>query len=336
MIRNLLIFSLLIIFFSCKKESKPYLNYTNGNAFGTTFSVQFIDNKEIDYTQSYDSIIAVINHSMSTYQNDSDISKINSGDTTIVIGHHFKNVFNTSKRIFKETKGVFDPTIGVLVNAWDFGPEGKIVALDSLKIDSLLISVGLDKVTIQNDKIVKQDKNTFVDFNALAKGYAVDVFAEFLEAKGLENYLVEIGGEIRGKGNNLIKEKPWKIGVEDPNFDQTQSYSKVLSLQNEAMATSGSYRKFKIDENGNKYAHIIDTKTGYPHKSNLLSVSILAKTCMEADAYATALMSMGLEKSKEFLSTHPQLKAYFIYEDEKNELKTLSINGFSKDSSIQN
>ncbi|MFD2564500.1 FAD:protein FMN transferase [Aquimarina rubra] len=328
MIRNLLIFSMLIIFFSCKKESKPYLNYTNGNAFGTTFSVQFIDNKEIDYTQSYDSIIAVINHSMSTYQNDSDISKINNGDTTILIDHHFKNVFNTSKRIFKETKGVFDPTIGVLVNAWDFGPEGKIVALDSLKIDSLLISVGLDKVTIQNDKIVKQDKNTFVDFNALAKGYAVDVFAEFLEAKGLENYLVEIGGEIRGKGSNLIKEKPWKIGVEDPNFDQTQSYSKVLSLQNEAMATSGSYRKFKIDENGNKYAHIIDTKTGYPHKSNLLSVSVLTDTCIEADAYATALMSMGLEKSKDFLNNHRELKVYFIYEDENKELQTLTVNDF--------
>lgn len=328
MIRNLLIYCLLVCLLSCKKTPEQYLNYTSGDAFGTTFSVQFIDKNEIDLSASYDSIINVINTSMSTYQNDSDISKINFGDTTVSVDNHFKNVFNTSKRIYKETEGVFDPTVGVLVNAWDFGPEGKIVALDSLKIDSLLISVGLDKVILQDNKIVKQYPTTFIDFNALAKGYAVDVFAEFLEAKNFENYLVEIGGEIRGKGSNLIKVKPWKIGVEDPNFDQTQSYSKVLSLKNEAMATSGSYRKFKLDENGNRYAHIIDTKTGYPHKSNLLSVSILAKTCMEADAYATALMSMGLERSKQFLNKHPELKVYFIYEDDKKELKTLTLNGF--------
>ncbi|MHA7059921.1 FAD:protein FMN transferase [Aquimarina sp. M1] len=327
MIRNLLLICFLATF-SCKKTPNQYLNYSSGNAFGTTFSVQFIDKEEIDLTQSYDSIVSVINASMSTYQDDSDISKINQGDSTIVIDNHFKNVFNTSKRIYKETEGIFDPTIGVLVNAWDFGPEGNLVALDSLKIDSLLTTVGLDKVSLQKNKVLKQHHNTFIDFNALAKGYAVDVFAEFLASKGFKNYLVEIGGEIRGKGRNLIKEKAWKIGVEDPNFDQTQSYSKVISLDNEAMATSGSYRKFKLDEQGNRYAHIIDTKTGYPNKSNLLSVSVITNTCMEADAYATALMSMGLENSKQFLKQYPELKVYFIYEDEQKELKTLSINNF--------
>jgi len=317
-----------ISFFSCKKTPELYLNYSKGDAFGTTFSVQFINKTELNLSTSYDSIIEVINTSMSTYQRDSDISKINLGDTTISIDAHFRKVFNASKRIYKETEGIFDPTIGVLVNAWDFGPEGKIVKLDSLKIDSLLVAVGLDKVVLQNDKIIKQHSNTFIDFNSLAKGYAVDVFSEFLAAKGFENYLVEIGGEIRGKGINILKEKPWKIGVEDPNFDQTQSYSKVISLTNEAMATSGSYRKFKLDENGNRYAHIINAKTGYPHQSNLLSVSVLTATCMEADAYATALMSMGLERSKQFLKLHPELKVYFIYENRQKELETHSINGF--------
>lgn len=326
--RSLLFLFLFISLFSCEQAPKNHLNYTNGNAFGTTFSVQFIASKEIDLSTSYDSIVTVINTSMSTYQKDSDISKINSGDTTIDVDNHFKKVFQASKKIYKQTDGVFDPTIGVLVNAWDFGPEGKIVALDSLKIDSLLVSVGLDKVSLQNDKIVKQYPNTFIDFNALAKGYAVDIFAEFLETKNIENYLVEIGGEIRGKGSNLIKEKPWRIGVEDPNFDDTQSYSKVITLQEGAMATSGSYRKFKIDENGNRYAHIINTQTGYPSKSNVLSVSVLAKNCMEADAYATALMSMGLEKSKEFLSTHPEIRVYFIYENDQKEITTLAVNGF--------
>ncbi len=328
MFRKLILVTLIGLLVSCKEDPKLRLNLTNGEAFGTTFSVQFIDEKEVSFSKSYDSLIDVINQSMSTYIKDSDISKINQGDTTVVIDDHFKNVLTTSKKIYKETKGAFDPTIGVLVNAWDFGPEGKISSLDSLKIDSLLLSVGLDKVILKDDKIVKSDPQTFIDFNALAKGYAVDVFAEFLEHKGFENYLVEIGGEIRGKGSNTIKQKPWRIGVEDPNFDEEQSYSKVISLANEAMATSGNYRKYKIDENGNRYAHIIDTQTGYPHKSNLLSVSVLTNTCIEADAYATALMSMGLEKSKQFLKTHPELKVFFIYEDDKKELKTLAVNQF--------
>ncbi|KAA1245561.1 FAD:protein FMN transferase [Aquimarina sp. RZ0] len=328
MIKNLTLVFFCIVLSSCQTKPSLTLNYTKGEAFGTTFSVQFIDKHEIDISKSYDSIIQIINASMSTYQSDSDISEINKGDTTIVVDDHFRNVFTTSKEIYKETDGAFDPTIGVLVNAWDFGPKGKIMTLDSVKIDSLLVAVGLDKVHLKNNKIVKEYSETFLDFNALAKGYAVDVFAEFLEGKGIENYLVEIGGEIRGKGSQVIKKKPWKIGVEDPNFDETQSYSKIISLQNEAMATSGSYRKFKLDEEGNRYAHIIDASTGYPHKSNLLSVSILTKTCMEADAYATAFMSMGLQESKEFLKTHQDLKVFFIYEDAQKKINTLSVNGF--------
>ncbi len=328
MIRKIFAVAILGFLISCKEEPKLHLNYNNGQAFGTTFSVQFIDKDELDFSQSYDSIIAIINQSMSTYIKDSDISRINRGDTTIQVDQHFKKVFATSKRIYKETNGAFDPTIGVLVNAWDFGPEGKIKGLDSLKIDSLLLSVGLDKVVLKEGKIVKNNVETYIDFNALAKGYAVDVFAEFVESKGFENYLIEIGGEIRGKGQNLMKQKPWAIGVEDPNFDKTQSYSKVISLQDEAMATSGSYRKYKLDENGNRYAHIIDTKTGYPHKSNLLSVSVLTNTCMTADAYATALMSMGFEQSIQFLKNHPELKVFFIYEDQNKELKTKAFNSF--------
>jgi len=330
MIRILGSIVFLCCFISCKKTSNLYANYTKGEAFGTSFSVQFIEVEQIDLSKSYDSLVAVINASMSTYIASSDISRINKGDTTIVIDNHFKKVFKTSKEIYSQTGGAFDPTIGVLVNAWDFGPEGKVTSLDSLKIDSLLLSVGMDKVSLKNNKIIKKYPHTFLDFNALAKGYAVDVFAAFLEDKGFENYLVEIGGEIRAKGKNLLKQKPWRIGVEDPNFDETQSYSKVISLYNQAMATSGSYRKFKIDNQGNRYAHIIDTKTGYPHKSNLLSVSVLTNTCMKADAYATALMSMGLEQSKQFLKNRPDLKVYFIYEDQNKELQTLSVNDFQE------
>ena len=325
------IFCSFLLAVACKQEHKNtelQLNFTKGEAFGTGYTIQFMANENINLSKSYDSIVEVINRSMSTYIDSSDISKINQGDTTVVVDKHFKNVFEASKRIHKQTEGAFDPTIGVLVNAWDFGPEGKVISLDSAKIKTLLKSVGLDKVMLAERKIYKEDTKTFIDFNALAKGYAVDVVANFLEHKGYTNYLVEIGGEIRVKGRNQAKNSPWKIGVEDPNFDGSQSYSKVISLSENAMATSGSYRKYKTDEEGNRYAHIINTKTGYPHKSNLLSVSVIATTCMEADAYATALMTMGLQDSKDFLLKHPELRVYLIYEDENNELKTASFNGF--------
>ncbi len=317
-----------VLFISCQQESKSSFQTVQGNAFGTTFSVQYIAEETFDFSTSYDSIVQVINTSMSTYIPNSDISRINIGDTTVVVDDHFKTVFETSRAIHKATAGVFDPTIGILVNAWDFGPKGKLKQLDSLRIDSLLQTVGFAKVTLKGDRIHKEYPNTFIDFNALAKGYAVDVFAAFLETKGIVNYLVEIGGEIRGKGKNTLKNKPWRIGVEDPNFDENQSYSKVVHLKDEAMATSGSYRKYKIDTAGHRYAHIIDPKTGYPHRSNLLSVSVLASTCMEADAYATAFMAMGVVKSVAFLKQHPELKAYFIYESGRDTLQTQAVNGF--------
>jgi thiamine biosynthesis lipoprotein len=264
---------------------------------------------------------------MSTYIPDSDISKINRNESN-TIDTHFAKVFDASKEIYKQTEGVFDPTIGVLVNAWDFGPEGRIANLDSLKIDSLMLSVGLNKVKRVGTTIIKDNPKTFIDFNAIAKGYGVDVIGEFLESQHIDNYIVDIGGEIRTKGINMEKQKPWKIGVEKPHFDGSQSIMKAIALKDEAMATSGTYRKFKTDENGNRYSHIIDTKTGYPSKTNLLSISVIADDCMTADAYATAFKAMGIEKVKVFLNTHPELKVFLIFENDRKELETLSLNGF--------
>lgn len=319
--------TLILLLFSCKQQHENNLNVTTGSALGTTYAVQFIHEDKLDYTKAFDSLFAVINESMSTYQKDSDISKINNniGNT---IDDHFKTVFEASKIIYNKTNGAFDPTIGVMVNAWDFGPEGKIASLDSLKIESLMTHVGFNKVTRDNLRIVKEDQDTFIDFNAIAKGYMVDVIAEFLEQKEVANYLVEIGGEIRAKGTNLYKKQPWKIGIEDPNFDGTQSVHQVINLKDKSMATSGTYRKFKIDENGNRYSHIINTKTGYPSKTNILSVSVIADNCMLADAYATAFKAMGIEETKDFLKNEQQLAVYFIFEDEGKKLQTLALNGF--------
>lgn len=321
--KRILIFPLLLVLMiSCKTEVKN--SKLSGPVFGTNYSI--IYDSDANYQKQFDSLFHVINQSMSTYLKDSDISKLNRNEVNKVDAH-FINVFETSKEIYKQTQGAFDPTIGAVVNAWDFGPEGKIANLDSLKIDGLMRSVGLDKVKLTGNSIEKP-QGTFIDFNAIAKGYGVDVVSDFLESKNINNYLVEIGGEIRVEGINAEKNTPWKVGLEQPHFDGSQSILKAINLKDAAMATSGTYRKFKVDQNGNRYAHIIDTQTGYPSKTNLLSISVIAKTCMVADAYATAFKGMGLERVKSFLQTHPELKVFLIFENDKKELETLSLNNF--------
>lgn len=321
--KKLLLVLISICVFSCEEES--HNNKITGFVFGTSYSIIYEDQN--NYEKEFDSLFYVINKSMSTYQVNSDISKINRNESTTIDGH-FEKVFNTSKDIYAQTNGAFDPTIGAVVNAWDFGPEEKIVGLDSLMIDSLMLNVGMSKVTIRNGSINKLQSGTFIDFNAIAKGYTVDVIAEFLESKQVRNYLVEIGGEIRSKGQNIEKMSAWTVGIDEPNFDGSQSVIKAIELKDEAMATSGTYRKFKVDENGNRYAHIIDTKTGYPSQTKLLGISVIASECMIADAYATAFKAMGIENVKHFLQSHPELKVFLIFENEKQELETISLNGF--------
>lgn len=318
--------SIVLFVTSCKEEIQN--KRIVGNVFGTTYSVQYAGYEtEVDFKEQFDKLFYVINRSMSTYQANSFISKINRNEET-TIDSHFRKVFDASKEIHQLTDGAFDPTIGIMVNAWDFGPDSAIVDLDQQKIDSLMQTVGLDKVTRKDDKIKKEHPGTQLDFNAIAKGYAVDVIADFLATQDIENYLVEIGGEVRTKGVNMASEQPWKIGVENPNFDGSQTVMKAISLADEAMATSGTYRKFKVDEDGNRYAHIIDAKTGYPSKTNLLSISVIAPDCMTADAYATVFKTMGVEGVANFLKDHAELKVFLIFENDKKELETLSLNGF--------
>jgi len=316
------LFILCLLIMSCKEDVVN--SKISGQIFGTTYST--IYNDDVDYKTQFDSLFTIINASMSTYIPNSTISKINRNED-IVVDEHFKTVLNASKQVYRFTEGAFDPTIGGVVNAWDFGPEGKIENLDSLKIKQLMSNVGLNRVGLVDNKL-KKHPDIKIDFNAIAKGYGVDVIANFLESKAIENYLVEIGGEIRVKGINKEKNKPWKVGIETPRFDGQQSLLKAISIKDEAMATSGTYRKFKIDQNGNRYAHIINTKTGFPSKTNLLSISVLAKDCMMADAYATAFKAMGIEKIKRFLENHAELKVFLIFENDKGELETLSLNGF--------
>ena len=322
--KNFYLLALIFTIFSCQKEPKNIK--VSGPVFGTGYNIQFYSESGENYQKQFDSLFNVVNKSLSTYIPDSDISRINKNED-VEVDEHFKRVFKKSKEVYRFTEGAFDPTIGNVVNAWNFGADSNKFLTDSTTIDSLIKFVGLNKVGLKGSKIIKQ-KASYLEFNAIAKGYGVDAISEFLESKNIKNYLVEIGGEIRVKGINNEKQAPWKVGLDEPRFDGEQSVFKALELKDEAMATSGTYRKFKIDENGNRYAHIINTRTGYPTKTNILSVSVIASDCMTADAYATAFQAMGIEKVEALLSRHPELKVYFIFENDNKELETLSLNDF--------
>ncbi len=316
--KKILILSFLAILISCKQNKYKHIK---GTAFGTDLNVKLQTSDNRNWKKSIDSLVEIVNNSLSTYRNNSIISKINQGDNAVLLDSQFIEVYQKAKRIYNETDGVFDPTIGVLVNAWDFGPEKKIKNLDSTMVKRLMEEVGYDKISLKNNHLIKQNPKTYVDFNAIAKGYGIDVIGRFIEKQGVKNYMVEIGGEVRARGKNKSG-KYWRIGIENPNFDGSRSYNKIISLKNESIATSGTYRKYKIDENGKRYAHILNTKTGYPSKSNVLSASIIgAMDCADVDGYATTFIAFGLDKCKSFLKKHPELKAVIIYVDKDGKLQ---------------
>lgn len=325
--KNCLFTLILLVFLSCG-NNEGSLKIIEGNTIGTTFTVRYLGDEAHKYETQIDSLTAAINKSASTYIPTSDLSKINKGDTTVLVDANLREIFIKSEKIYKETEGAFDPTVGILVNAWGFGPGKQIENLDSLKINELLKFVGFDKVKLENGKIKKLYPEIYLDFNAIAKGYLVDMVSRMFEKSGVSNYMVEIGGEIRTRGHNE-KGMPWKIAIENPNTDGSRSFATVIKLKDESIATSGNYRKFKIKEDGTKYVHTINPKTGYAKESNLLSASVISTLdCADVDAYATAFMEMGFEKSKAFLKNHPELKAFLIFVDEKGGMQTYKSDNF--------
>ncbi|MGO4921519.1 FAD:protein FMN transferase [Maribacter spongiicola] len=320
---------LIGLVYSCKENKAEFRNENTGGALGTSYSIISISSDQLDLQEDIDSVFAVINHSLSTYIPDSDISRINKGDSTIRVDMMFQEVFHLSKSIHKETNGFFDPTVGTLVNAWGFGPERQI-SMDSLKIDSLLNYVGLDKIILDDsNRIVKDNPNIYLDFNAIAKGYAIDRLAAMLDAKGVDNYLIEVGGELVAKGKNTIKDKFWVVGIDDPEMEVNRATKIVINLNDRALASSGNYRKFRIDEEtGKKYVHTINPKTGFTQVSNTLAVTILADNCATADAYATALMAMNIEDAFEIVEANKRLEAYIIFLDENGYTQEFSTEGF--------
>nr|WP_320118380.1 FAD:protein FMN transferase [uncultured Marinifilum sp.] len=314
----LLLLSLMAV--SCKQEAKYHFN--EGKVFGTFYHIIYQYPKEEGLQSEILEKLKHFDYSLSTYNPESVISRVNQNDSSVVLDNYFINCFKKSEEIAKITNGAFDWTVAPLVNAWGFGFKNKLDP-EQIPVDSLLAIVGYNKVSLENGKVLKKDPRIMFDASAIAKGYGVDVVAEFLESKGVVNYMVEIGGEIRAKGKSN-KDRFWRVGIDKP-IDDPSSLSRqiqdVIELGNGALATSGNYRQFYV-KNGKKYAHTIDPRLGYPVQHSLLSASVVASNCMTADAYATSFMVLGLEKSIEIVQNDSQLEAYFIYSDEDGKLKT--------------
>ena len=325
--KHIIWFLFLILMVSCKNE-RPQKSFFQGQAFGTTFSIQVYSINEIDFEKGIDSVLSKVNNSVSTYIPESDISKINNGNTAIVVDDIFIDNFNISTEVYEITGGFFDPTIGVLRNAYGFGDTNSTQEIDSLALDSMMKFVGFNKVKLTSEnKIEKLYPEIYIDFNAVAKGYGIDLIGSYLDSKGVGNYLIELGGEILAKGKNVEKNKSWLVGIENVNLND-KSFSSIIALENIAMATSGNYRKFRIDSlTGKKYVHTLNPITGSAAKSDITSATVLAPTCALADAYATAFMALGLENSKVILKNIDKIDVYFTYNDQNNEEQVFATEG---------
>lgn len=318
----------LLGFYGCSNQNDTDTIELNGFAQGTTYHIVYINSKGDNFQRSIDSLLIEIDNSLSTYNKKSIISKFNQADSVLEVDKMFLDVFQKSKEIYSATEGAFDPTVTHLVNAWGFGFQN-LEKTDSSTIDSLVKYVDFERINVVNkNKIVKENKNLMLDFNAIAQGYSVDVIADFLANKGIGNYMVELGGEVKAFGKNR-NQQYWRIGIDKPIENQTErAIEAIVSLKNKALATSGNYRKF-YEKDGVKYSHTINPKTGYPVKHSLLSATVVADNCAVADAYATVFMVVGLEKAKEILIQNKKLEAILIFENQDRKLETFISDGLN-------
>ena len=294
-----------------QQHNMPYQRYSDF-VFGTTFTVTY--QCDSDMSQSIKAELMKVDYSLSPFNKESVITAINNNED-VKPDKMFMDVFQLAMDVSRETDGAFDITVAPLVNAWGFGFKSGEKPT-ARQVDSLRQIIGYQKITVDHGKIRKQDPRMMLDCSAIAKGYGTDVVARLLRNRGVKNFMVEIGGEVVTCGVNPER-VPWKVGVikpEDDSLSVSHELQTILNVTDIAMATSGNYRNFYY-QGGKKYAHTIDPKTGYPVQHNILSATVLAKTCALADAYATSFMVMGLDKAQKVLERHPEMMVYFIYDD---------------------
>jgi FAD:protein FMN transferase len=297
----------------------------SGNTMGTTYRIVYLDKEERDFKEEIDSLLIVFNQSLSTYIPDSELSIFNQSDSLVFELPFFRPVLEASKIVYEKTDGAFDPTVGPLVNLWGFGPGGPQLK-DSVNISNILPLVGFNQIEFDQIRVKKNKPGTYLDFSAVAKGYGVDVVATYLISRGIENLLIEIGGELVARGVNENGEL-WKVGVNRPEeLGRSDELFSIIALENKGMATSGNYRNY-YEADGIKISHTIDPFTGRPVKHGLLSATVVAVDCMQADALATAMMVMGTEKAINLQEKEKDFEIFLIYNDEHGEIKSFASDG---------
>ena len=298
-----------------------------GLVFGTMYKITYQSDENLK--NEIEAELEKVNQSLSPFSKESVITHINQ-NTDLTADSLFTYVFQLAKQISEETHGAFDITVAPLVNAWGFGFKNA-TQIDSLTIDSIRQFVGIDKVRMENGKVIKDDPRLMLDCSAIAKGFGVDCVARLFDRKGIKNYMIDIGGELVMKGENA-QMNTWRIGINKPIDDSlavNQELQTILEISNAGMATSGNYRNFYYKD-GKKYAHTIDPRTGYPVQHNILSSTVVAKDCATADAYATSFMVLGLDSAKAVSNAHPELDAYFIYSKDNGETGVYFTEGMKK------
>lgn len=304
----------LLIIVSCGRTPRK-IEYS-GITQGSYFAITYYDEAGRTFEAEIDSIFKEVDNSVSLWNENSIIRKVNRNED-VVVNQIFKDNFEWARKASEFSDGAFDATIGPLVSAWGFHYK-KELEMTPQMVDSIRQLVDYRKIQIIDNKVVKANPNMTLDFNAVAQGYTADIIGKYLETKGIENYLVNVGGEIMVKGTKPHGQM-WTIGIEKPaeNFDSEQSVQMKLQLKDKGIVTSGNYRKY-IEKDGVRYSHSIDPKTGYPVEQNLLSVTIIADNASWADCLATVCMIVGKEKASQLLASQDGLEAYFIFvEDEK-------------------
>jgi FAD:protein FMN transferase len=318
---------ILFSIWGCQENSK-YI-YNQGYVYGTVYHIVYESPHGTDYDGEIREELQRYNRIFSTFDSTSVISRVNNNQP-VEPDLLFWNCFNRAMEVSEITGGAFDITAGPMVNAWGFGPEAR-KNMTQERVDSLKQITGYRKVSVQAGRIVKADERMKLDMSAIAKGYTCDLLSDFLIRKGCENYMVEIGGEVVAKGKNE-KEHTWTIGISRPDetdLFSTKGLQAKVHLPRHALATSGNYRNF-YEVDGKKYAHTIDPATGYPVQHSLLSATVLADNCMDADAFATAFMVLGLEKSVEISKRIPGIEVYFIYADAQGTNQVYLSEGFKQ------
>ena len=333
--RSLYYICVLACLLSCVSSKKtaraPLLAFKfKGLAQGTTYGITYYSMDSIFTNKNFDSIFNSIDSSLSIYKPYSLISRFNEAGDEVVMDKHLKTVVERSLQIYKQTNGISDITVYPLVRAWGFGTKKVSSIPDSATILSILPCVGTDKIYIAGNRLVKKNPCVKIDVNGIGQGYTVDVIAHFLERNNIQNYLVEVGGEIRVKGSKQPGNVPFTIGIESPADDDEVDepiVNKTLQLRQGAITTSGNYRRYYMS-NGKVISHLVNPQTGYPIQNELISVTLFAPDAISADGYDNALMGMGLEKSFLFLRDHPELEAHFIYHTSMQKVADTATRGF--------